>query len=81
METGNGNDYFKETNFNDFYLFSLPILEWKKLSLQGDIPEGRSSHTAIAYNKKIFIFGGIIRETSKEFFYQKNLLEIFIGKY
>eukprot|EP00828_Plagiopyla_frontata_P037240 TRINITY_DN4897_c0_g1_i5.p1 TRINITY_DN4897_c0_g1~~TRINITY_DN4897_c0_g1_i5.p1 ORF type:complete len:248 (+),score=41.78 TRINITY_DN4897_c0_g1_i5:538-1281(+) len=59
-------DNFKETNFNDFYILSLPFLEWKKLKLSGDIPQGRSTHTAIAYNKKVFIFGGIIREASKE---------------
>eukprot|EP00828_Plagiopyla_frontata_P037236 TRINITY_DN4897_c0_g1_i1.p1 TRINITY_DN4897_c0_g1~~TRINITY_DN4897_c0_g1_i1.p1 ORF type:complete len:229 (+),score=30.52 TRINITY_DN4897_c0_g1_i1:1069-1755(+) len=59
-------DNYEEKNFNDFYLLSLPFLEWKKLQPQGDLPSGRSSHTSIIYKKKIFIFGGIIRDGSSE---------------
>ena len=43
---------------NELIAFDLVKLVWKSIETRGRTPAGRLQHTAIVYDKKIFIFGG-----------------------
>jgi N-acetylneuraminic acid mutarotase len=44
---------------NDLLIFDLTTLEWSgPVATQGIAPVGRLQHSAITYEKKIYIFGG-----------------------
>jgi hypothetical protein len=44
---------------NDLLIFDLANLEWNgPVQTQGIAPVGRLQHSAITFEKKIFIFGG-----------------------
>jgi hypothetical protein len=44
--------------FNDFFVYDVDKNEWQDLTVHGDIPAPREGHTAVEYDKKLFIFGG-----------------------
>jgi hypothetical protein len=59
---GNGED---GTKFADMWKMDLLTWEWVRISPKGDLPEGRSGHSACSYANSMVIFGGV-RELTKE---------------
>ncbi|XP_065052421.1 kelch domain-containing protein 3-like [Rhopilema esculentum] len=52
---------------NAVYEFDTEKLKWTVLSVSGNVPHGRRSHSAIAYNDNIYIFGGYNGQLNKHF--------------
>lgn len=53
-----GSDGF--SRFNDLYYFDLQALSWTSVNAAGNVPVGRSEHTAVVDSKQgMWVFGGL----------------------
>lgn len=59
---GIGDDNVK---YSDLWELNLISWEWKQISCEGEVPEGRSGHTACCCENYMVVFGGS-REITKE---------------
>ena len=59
---GCGDDGIK---FNDLWRLSLTSYVWERVELVGNVPQGRSGHSAIVYRHWMIIFGGV-KDLTKE---------------
>eukprot|EP01127_Copromyxa_protea_P002768 TRINITY_DN12729_c0_g1_i1.p1 TRINITY_DN12729_c0_g1~~TRINITY_DN12729_c0_g1_i1.p1 ORF type:complete len:547 (-),score=113.97 TRINITY_DN12729_c0_g1_i1:75-1715(-) len=53
-----GYDRANEVYFNTVHYFDTELMTWTKLEPTGNIPERRCSHSAVAIDGKIWVFGG-----------------------
>ncbi|KAL3266083.1 hypothetical protein HHI36_010269 [Cryptolaemus montrouzieri] len=56
-----------ETYSNDLWCFDLYSSTWNKVSVTGDIPCGRRSHSAFVHDGNMYIFGGYNALQGKHF--------------
>lgn len=64
-------DYEAQTHYNDLFTLNLSTLFWNKLSLKGDIPDPRFGHSTNIYQRKLYLFGGIIKKENEKDSYLK----------
>ena len=53
-----GYEELTERFSNDIYVLDLKTFVWKYLSVRGTPPSWRDFHSAVAFNNKMFVFGG-----------------------
>jgi hypothetical protein len=57
---------------NDLWKLGLNTLRWEKIQATGDVPSGRSGHSAVVYTDLMIVFGGmkdITKETNDMYSY------------
>jgi hypothetical protein len=49
---------------SDVVIFDLKTAHWKQPEIHGPVPKGRARHSAVVYEDKLFIVGGLSGETN-----------------
>mmetsp|Transcript_33794 Transcript_33794/g.38422 ORF Transcript_33794/g.38422 Transcript_33794/m.38422 type:complete len:520 (+) Transcript_33794:41-1600(+) len=47
------------TKLNDLWEFSLTNQQWTHIDAQGDVPKGRTGHSLVHHDTRLFLFGGL----------------------
>jgi N-acetylneuraminic acid mutarotase len=53
---------FSKTWFNDLYEFNFDTKVWRQIDAKGKVPVQRTSHSAVVYKNKMYIFAGFSGE-------------------
>ncbi|KAL5035977.1 hypothetical protein RTP6_003589 [Batrachochytrium dendrobatidis] len=70
-----GGSDTNENFLNDVFVLSLSQLTWEKLVCSGDIPTGRTKHSAVIHENKLIISGGCQRK-DEDISNQVNILDL-----
>lgn len=62
LYTFGGWNGFSRTWYNDLYVFDFKTKNWRSIHPTGKPPMKRTSHAAVIYNNKMYIFGGFSGE-------------------
>jgi len=63
MITFGGWNGFTRSWFNDLHEFNFDTKTWRKIEAKGPIPTQRTSHAAVVYKNKMYVFAGFSGET------------------
>jgi len=62
LYTFGGWNGFSRTWYNDLHVLNLKTREWRAVHPQGPLPTKRTSHAAVMYGGKMYVFGGFSGE-------------------
>jgi len=60
--TFGGWNGFSRTWYNDLHVFNFDTREWRAINPSGTLPVRRTSHSAVVYGNKMYVFGGFSGE-------------------
>jgi len=73
LYTFGGWNGFTRAWYNDLYCFHFPTSRWRWISPAGQLPGKRTSHAAVVYNNKMYVFGGFSGEEYLNDLHEFNL--------
>jgi len=62
MYTFGGWNGFSKQWYNDLYCFNFDTKQWREVAATGDLPCHRTSHSAVVWNNKMYVFAGFSGE-------------------
>jgi len=62
LYTFGGWNGFSKTWYNDLHEFNFDTYTWREINPSGEVPNKRTSHSAVIYNNKMYVFGGFSGE-------------------
>jgi len=62
LYTFGGWNGFSRTWYNDVHVFDFKMKHWRSVAAEGQIPMKRTSHSAVMYKDKMYVFGGFSGE-------------------
>jgi N-acetylneuraminic acid mutarotase len=62
LYTFGGWNGFSRTWYNDLHVFDFKTRHWRAIHPKGPVPTKRTSHSAVIYNNKMYVFGGFSGE-------------------
>jgi len=65
----------KDEHSNDLFILNLPQKTWERVDTYGPIPRGRSKHSGIIMNNKLYITGKFF-SLFIEFFFERGVFSI-----
>jgi N-acetylneuraminic acid mutarotase len=62
LYTFGGWNGFSRTWYNDLHVFNFGKKQWRAINPSGKVPQKRTSHAAVVYGNKMYVFGGFSGE-------------------